>query len=164
MASVLLIGVGNPMRRDDGAGPEAARRLRASLLKEHPRTEVEVAECAGDLTALLDLWAGHEHVLLFDAAAPPAVDLGSVIRLDPERDVIPALPARSTHALGLAQAVELGRALGSLPPRLIIYAIGAAAFEHGAGLSADAERGVEAAVAAARVEVLAASQPGVEHA
>jgi hydrogenase maturation protease len=159
---VLVIGVGNPLRGDDGAGLAAARRLRSRVQEEQPRTELDLAECTGDLTALLELWAGREHVLVFDAA--PAVEPGRARRIDPERDPIPSHPARSTHALGLAQAVALGRALGSLPQRLALYAIGAAAFAHGEGLSRDAELGVEAAVAAAMQEVLAASRQEVDRA
>lgn len=164
MTSVLLIGVGNPLRGDDGAGLAAARRLRARLLQERPDLELELAECTGDLTSLLSLWSGREHVLIFDAAPPPGVQPGHVLRIDPDRDPIPAPAARSTHSLGLAQAVSLGRALGSLPQRLALYAIGAAAFEHGEGLSGDAERGVEAAVAAAMREVRGATPREVDHA
>ncbi|MFO0573405.1 MAG: hydrogenase maturation protease [Polyangia bacterium] len=153
---MLLIGIGNPLRRDDGAGLVAARRLRERLRPEHATDvtiTIEHAECTGELTALLDLWAAREQVLVFDAASAPALLPGSVLRLDGCRDPLPSHPARSTHALGLAQAVELGRALGALPARLTVYAIGAADFGHGEGLSADAERGVTAAVEAALAEL-----------
>ena len=156
MASVLLIGIGNPLRRDDGAGLVAARRLRERLRPEHATSApdgVEHADCTGELTALLELWAGRERVVVFDAASAPALLPGSVLRLDGCRDPLPSHPARSTHALGLAQAVELARALGALPERLTVYAIGAADFGHGEGLSADAERGVTAAVEAAQAEL-----------
>jgi hydrogenase maturation protease len=42
----------------------------------------------------------------------------------------------SSHAFNLAEAIELGRALGRLPPRLVIYGIEGACFEHGAAPSA----------------------------
>ena len=44
--------------------------------------------------------------------------------------------ASSTHALGLADAVELARSLGRLPQRVVVYGIEGAAFEFGNGLSA----------------------------
>lgn len=160
MASVLLIGIGNPLRRDDGAGLVAARWLRERLRHERAALAIDHAECTGELTVLLELWAGREQVLVFDAASATALSPGSVLRLDGCRDALPAPPARSTHALGLAQVVELGRALGALPERLTVYAIGAADFGHGEGLSAEVERGVTAAVEAAQAELRAARQRG----
>ena len=41
----------------------------------------------------------------------------------------------STHGLGLAEAVELARALDQLPDRCVVYAIEAASFQPGAPLS-----------------------------
>lgn len=41
----------------------------------------------------------------------------------------------STHGLGLADALELSRALGALPPKCILYAIEGGRFEAGAPLS-----------------------------
>lgn len=40
--------------------------------------------------------------------------------------------APSTHALGLAEAVELGRALGRLPPTLTVFGIEGTTFTAGA--------------------------------
>src|SRR5512135_998350 len=49
--TALVVGVGNPVRGDDGVGPAVAALVRAQA-----RPDVEVAELHGDLTALLDLW------------------------------------------------------------------------------------------------------------
>jgi hydrogenase maturation protease len=43
----------------------------------------------------------------------------------------------STHAFGVAEAVELARELGRLPGRLEVYAIEGADFSAGAELSAE---------------------------
>jgi hydrogenase maturation protease len=48
----------------------------------------------------------------------------------------------STHALGVAEAIELARALGRLPARLEVYAIEGARFTAGAGLSPAVEQAV----------------------
>jgi hydrogenase maturation protease len=57
---------------------------------------------------------------------------------------------RSTHAFGLAEAVELARALGRLPRFLVVYGVEGKCFTPGAALSA----GVEAAAADAAARVL----------
>ena len=139
----LLIGVGNPDRGDDGAGRAVARRL---LEGAHPG--LDVRECAGEATALMEAWAGSDDVVLVDAcrgAGPP----GSVHRIGPDESArLAALRHASSHSLGVAAAIGLARALGTLPRRLLVYAIEARDSALGAGLSPEVERAVEEVVAA----------------
>lgn len=130
----------------------AAQRLRAQLAG-HPRP-VEICECTGDLTALVDLLSGRGRVFILDAAAAPEVPVGRVVRLDAFIEPLPAPPQRSTHALGVGQAVALLRALGQLPAALVIYAVGAADFAYGEGLSPEVDSAVDAGVAALLQEVI----------
>lgn len=61
---------------------------------------------------------------------------GRIHRLDPSLGPLPRdLALGSTHAFGLAEAVELARTLGLLPRRMAIYAIEAGGFDPGAALS-----------------------------
>jgi hydrogenase maturation protease len=123
---MIVIGVGNPWRGDDGAGPAVTRRLRGA---------VEAVEHDGDGSRLVDAWRGRDHVVVVDAAASGARP-GTVRRFRPRASPLPAALLRSsTHAFGVAEAVELARALGQLPPRLDVYAIEGADFSAGAGLS-----------------------------
>jgi hydrogenase maturation protease len=134
---VILIGVGNPWRGDDGAGLAVARRVR-----ELSPAGVEVREVEGDATALVEAWSGAEAVVLVDAAesgAPP----GTVRRFDARAQPLPVRSLRSsTHAFGVADAVELARALDRLPQRLDVYAIEGASFVAGDRLSPLVERAV----------------------
>jgi hydrogenase maturation protease len=151
----LVLGVGNSFRGDDGAGPAVAR-----LLRRDPPPGVEVRECPGELTPLIDVLEGRERVILIDAArgddgggAP-----GRIHRLDAARRPLPAaLFAGSTHDLGLAAAVELLRAEGRLPPEVVVYAIEGEAYGFGEGLAPQVERAVEAVAECIRVEL---SAPG----
>lgn len=147
----LVVGIGNRWRRDDGAGLLGAQRLRARLAG-HPAA-VEICECAGDMTALIDLLSGRGRVFVLDAAAAPGVAVGQVVRVDAVAEPLPAPPPRSTHALGVAQVVELLRALGALPAALWVYAVGAADFAPGEGVSPAVDAAVDAAVAALFDEV-----------
>jgi hydrogenase maturation protease len=134
---VILIGVGNAWRGDDGAGLAVARRVR-----ELSPAGVEVREVEGDATALVEAWSGAEGVVVVDAAesgAPP----GTVRRFDAASQPLPVRGLRSsTHAFGVADAVELARALGRLPQRLDVYAIEGASFAAGERLSPAVERAV----------------------
>ena len=125
----LIVGVGNDWRGDDGAGLEVARRLRG-------------VEAVGDPAALLDAWDGADHVIVVDAVRSGAAP-GTIHRLDP--DCLPAAAAlRSTHGAGLAEAIELGRALDRLPARLELYGIEGGCFEPGSGLTPAVVSAVEA--------------------
>jgi hydrogenase maturation protease len=149
MTAPLVIGLGSVDRGDDAVGPEVARAVAAGVLPEVRVIEHE------DPTALLDLWAGHDPVVVVDAVCSngPA---GAVHVLETGEGT-PPLPQRAwsgagrggTHAFGLAAAVELARALHRLPPRLVVIGVEAASFEYGAPLTAPVAAAVP--VAAARV-------------
>ena len=138
---ILLIGVGNEYRHDDGVGRLIARKLKAKHL---PNTAV--TEESGEGAALMGAWKGVDTVMLFDAVssgAPP----GTIYRLDAH---IQPLPQQffhySTHAFSVAEAIELARALNQLPPRLIVYGIEGKTFEAGVGISSEVEGAVREVV------------------
>jgi hydrogenase maturation protease len=127
----MVIGVGNPWRGDDRAGLEVARRVGG-------------LEHEGDCTRLVDAWDGQDEVAVVDAAASGAPP-GTIHRIDARAGPLPAAMLRSsTHAFGVADAIELARALGRLPPRLHVYAIEGSDFAIGAGLSPEVERSAQA--------------------
>jgi len=126
----LIIGLGNEYRRDDAVGLVVARRLR-----EAAPESVLVLEETGEGASLLESWQDAHTVILIDAVQSGAAP-GTVHRLDARAKPIAKKFFRfSTHAFGLAEAVELARALGRLPPRLIVYGIEGKRFEAGVGLS-----------------------------
>jgi hydrogenase maturation protease len=115
---ILILGVGNEYRCDDAAGLMVARRLR-----ERSLPGVEVREHDGEAASLMDTWRGAGEVILVDAVVADA-EPGQILRLDVHAQPIPRTLFRcSTHAFGAAEAVELSRALGELPPRFIVYGI-----------------------------------------
>jgi len=122
----LIIGIGNPWRRDDGVGAAVVRAL--------PDT-VQTLEHHGEGLSLIAAWEGFEQVILIDAirAAAPA---GLIYRFDAIHDELPrGLFHYSSHQFGLAEAVGLARELNRLPAELIIYGIVGADFQHGTTLS-----------------------------
>ena len=135
---VLIIGVGNPDRGDDGAGPAVARRLEgwASL-------DISVLERDGDVLTMIADWEVFSSVIVVDAAAP-IHEPGRVDRLDLTNDqLLLGLSPRSSHAFGLAETIELARSLRKLPPSIIAYLIEGEQFETGAPLSAAVGKAVD---------------------
>lgn len=145
---VIVAGLGDDERRDDGAGLEAARRLRRSV-----PIGVRVLVLPARTLDLLEAWSGASLAVVIDAAvsgAPP----GTVHRVDGlAKAPLPRPAPRSTHGLGLADVVDLGRALGWLPARLVLLGIEVRDVSIGRGLSREVRRGVEHAVLLALGEV-----------
>lgn len=139
MSRMVVIGVGNALRGDDAAGLHVARQLRDRGFRD-------VHESSGETASLMDLWKGADAVLLADAAQSGA-GAGAVTLIDASTQPLPAVFLHcSTHAFGVAEAVELARSLGTLPQRVIVFGIEGTIFEHGAPLSPEVERGVLEAV------------------
>jgi hydrogenase maturation protease len=141
--NAVVVGVGNAFRGDDGAGLAVVESLR-------PRVPagVEVVSCEQEPSRLIDAWQGADAALVVDAVQSGA-DPGTVQRFDASREPLPGRVFRSsTHAFTVGEAIELARALGTLPPRVLVYAVEGHAFQAGEGLTEPVETAVEAAAKA----------------
>lgn len=126
----MVIGIGNPYRRDDGVGLTAAREIQGRAGKG-----VSVIELDGEGAALLEAWRDAEAVFVVDAIRSGA-EPGTLRILDAISQALPAEFFRiSTHAFSLAEAVELGRALGRLPRQLIVFGVEGEDYSAGEGLT-----------------------------
>lgn len=128
--NTLVIGVGNEYRGDDAIGLIVARRIHALALPQ-----VRVIESDGEGTRLMESWQGAERVILIDAVCSDTTP-GTIHRFAAHEEKLPAkLFATSTHAFGVAEAIELSQTLGHLPPRLIVLGLEGRNFGLGALLS-----------------------------
>jgi hydrogenase maturation protease len=144
----IVIGVGNELRGDDAAGLVVVRLLQRKL-----PAGVQAAACEGEPVSLLAAWEGHERAIVVDATESGA-EPGTIRRIAAhEGPLPPALGGSSTHLLGLADAVELARALGRLPATTIVYGIEGASFATGAGLSEPVAAAADRVAAAVLREV-----------
>lgn len=135
---LLVIGVGNEYRKDDGAGLLAARNLK-------PRVggDVSVLEQSGEAAALMESFSGADRVILIDAVQSGKAP-GTVHCFEAGDAPLPAKLFRcSTHAFGVAESVELARALHQLPGQVTLYGIEGKDFASGVGLSPEVDRAVQ---------------------
>lgn len=120
---VLVVGVGNVLRSDDGFGVAVARRLAG---RELP-SGVTVAETGiGGIHLVHELMAGYDALIVVDAVdrgRPP----GSVLVIEADVIDVGELPLDARHDLladmHLAtpeRALMVARAVGVLPERTII--------------------------------------------
>jgi hydrogenase maturation protease len=126
---VLVVGLGNELRGDDGLGLAIARRLRE-------QAGLEVRELSGEPVDLLEGWLGFDAVVLVDAMRSGARS-GEIVRFDAGNTPLPETlrGCASTHAIGLAETIELGRALDRLPSQLIVYGVEGRRFNPGDPIS-----------------------------
>lgn len=126
---ILLVGVGNRMRRDDGAGLAAAEAVERLGL---PGVSVVLVE--GECYRLVELLSGAERVYVVDAAR--ASKPGAIYRFDARMQELPLeLFGASSHSFGVVHAVELARVLGRLPNQVIVYGVAGRDFSLGEGMS-----------------------------
>ena len=110
-------------------------------------------DCADEPTRLLDLWDGLDTVVVVDAlrsGAPP----GTLHRIDAADGPLPRdLRLASTHAMGIADALELGRALGRAPRRVVVVGIEGASFGMGEEMTPAVEDALDALVSSVLAEL-----------
>ena len=135
---VLVLGFGNTLRRDDGAGAVAAR-----LLAADPRLagdDVEVRE-AYQLLPEMALDLGEVALVIFVDAdmrgLPGSIEIHEI---DPDTAARTDADARgepgaSSHHVGGGELVALAAELTGHAPRAVAVGIGVAALDVGEGLS-----------------------------
>ena len=136
----LVIGVGNDFAGDDAAGRLVARALE--------RAEgVDVLETHGAAADIVTMMEGRDRVVIVDACTSGAAP-GTLHRLDAVAGDLPGwLRSVSSHGIGVAEAVALARLLGTLPPRVEVWAIEGTAFCVGDAVGAEVQRAIDRIVA-----------------
>ncbi len=125
-SGAVVIGVGNDLRRDDGIGPAVAAAVGALH-----RPGVRVQSCAGEMTQIMDAWAGAALAVVVDAVIGGAP--GEVRRCGIE-EFVDATPF-SSHELSLLKTFELACALDRAPGEVVVVTVAASDTGHGQGLT-----------------------------
>jgi hydrogenase maturation protease len=149
VTSVLIIGVGNDWRGDDGVGLVVARNAAVVL-----GSAARLVETDGEPARLIDAWRGSDAAIVVDAVRTGAAP--GTVGVWPGDVDVSAVNPRGSHSLGVGEAVALGRQLEALPARLTIVGIEIGTVQHGNELSSEVARALPAAVEA----VVRAAQAG----
>jgi hydrogenase maturation protease len=112
----LVLGVGNPILRDDGVGIHIVRELRKSLVN------VDIIEATVSGLELVECLQGYERVLIVDAVKTEGGVPGMLYQLDVD-DILP-LHGASPHDMDFRTAVEFGRKfMPHFPGEVTIYGV-----------------------------------------
>ena len=115
----VIIGLGNTVLSDDGAGVYAAR----ILSERFEPGEVTVIETESAGMNLMEMMGGFDRAFLIDAILLDGEDPGTVFSLRPDDlKITPRLS--SVHDVDIVTALELGKKLGlHMPSEVHIFAI-----------------------------------------
>jgi len=113
MTRVLVAGVGNMLRRDDGFGPAVA----ASLADLPPGIAV-VETGIGGVALLQELLSGYDGLILIDAVDRGAAP-GTIFVLEPEVEQEPE-HVPDIHLVNPQRVLAMAKGMGVLPERVVI--------------------------------------------
>lgn len=134
---VLVIGIGNAFRCDDGAGIAVAQAVRLQNLPH-----VTVIEQSGEGGSLIESWKDADIVFLCDAVSSGSSP-GTMYQFDAIKETIPGgFFSYSTHQFSLAEAIAMARIINQLPRDLIVFGIEGESFQFGTTISAVVEKSV----------------------
>lgn len=115
----LVLGLGNPLLRDDSIGLRVAQELRGQFDCD---PDIEVSEDYWGGLRLMERMIGFDRAIIIDAILADS-EPGTIHLLSP--DDIPTQRSASAHDVNLPTALEFGRRAGAqLPPASEITLIG----------------------------------------
>jgi len=119
LPATLVIGLGNPLRGDDGVGVRVAQMLAEQTLP----LDVEVVDGGTQGLGIVNLMEGRQRVILVDAA-DVGRSPGRFVRftLDEAR-LLGDDRQLSVHAAGLRDALLLAQSLKMLPDEVVIFGV-----------------------------------------
>lgn len=151
---LLIIGLGNPLMGDDGAGIQVVHELKESDLPEY----VDVIDGGTPGVGLIDLMSGYSRVIVVDAVM---VDVETTQREVSMTMLYNSLSIRerdrvrvglnsddncSLHEMELTSVLKLMRTLGIKIPEITIIGIPALSIVRRIGLSEECRRLIPQAV------------------
>ena len=147
--AIVVLGLGNLLRRDEGLGIRAMERLRVCYTLPETVQLVDGGTLGLELLSYLE---GTERVLILDAAltnGPP----GTLLRLGGEQ--VPSFFGlrSSAHEIALADLLAVMKLRGTQPDELVVWGMQPAALELGWELSEPIAAHLDALVAAAAAEL-----------
>ena len=146
-SKMLVLGIGNSFRRDDGIGPAVVSHLIADADLE----DIDILDGGTDGVSLLEYLKGYEKALIIDA-----VDMGMApgeIRVfSPDEARLIRADALSTHGIGLAEVIGMLKIL-KIEVELRIIGIQAKDVTFGEGLSPEVSSKIETILELVKEEV-----------
>jgi len=144
----VVVGVGNPLMRDDGIGVEVARSLRKSdlggrvLILERQMLDISI----------LDQAKGASKLVVVDAVKTGRTP-GSIVRFSPGRRRSHVLLVPLSHEQGLEDILALAKRGGMRLPPIVVVGVEPQDCTPGEGLSEEVARALPRVLEKVKAEV-----------
>ena len=129
MSRIAVIGIGNPLMGDDGAGVAVL-----DIIRDMDLPDIEIIELGSGGLTLLHRMEGFDRVILADAVDFGG-DPGEVRVFSPDDVSSVKTVGYSLHDVDILKVIELARQMGHCPERIMIAAIQPAKLEHSTVMS-----------------------------
>lgn len=130
----LILGVGNPLRRDDGIGPAVIQLLAENRDGYQIPSDIELVDGGTDGLGLIEYLKDYKKVVIVDAVEMK-LSPGTIKEFTPEEAVINInSDALSTHGFGIAELIKLAKEL-DINPELVIVGVQPEDVSYGENLS-----------------------------
>jgi hydrogenase maturation protease len=145
-APILVLGLGNPLLQDDGAG----LRLLAELSSEREWSGIEFVDGGTQGIALLPMLDERRAILLLDAVGLGAA--AGTVHVVNGADMLLSRTRRAStaHEGNACELLLLARLLGQAPERVAVVGVEPGEVKTGIGLTQEVEDALPAALAQAR--------------
>ncbi len=142
-AEILVAGIGNDLRSDDGVGLYVARQIDKEGI-----ANVAVIAGVSDGTSLLDAWENKRHAFVIDAVQSASTP-GHLHRFDGLGEEIPedCFVVYSTHSFSIVDAVKLGLEVEKCPQKLTVIGIEGKDFSPGDRMSGEVKAAADRLIA-----------------
>jgi hydrogenase maturation protease len=154
---ILVMGVGNPLMRDDGIGPRVVEMLLAGY--KFP-DNVEVVDAGTMSYMILDLFRDIDRLVIIDAVRETGLPAGTVMTMTPE-EIAPNQMPHSMHDIALVDILQAADLMGTAPAAVAIGVQIDTIEEWVLELSPACEAAVPIAAAAVLDQLTALGSPGV---
>lgn len=113
---ILVMGVGNPLMRDEGIGPRVAELLLSGYTFPE---NVEVVDAGSMSFMILDMLREIDHLVIVDAMKGTGHPAGTVLRLTPE-ELAENQVLHSLHDLRVPDVLAAAALMGHAPDTIAI--------------------------------------------
>jgi len=128
--SILVLGIGNILLRDEGVGVRVVERLQQMDLP----ASVEVVDGGTAGADLLDVIAERQKVIVVDAVDADA-EPAAILRFTGDELARSDTPDISMHDLGIAETLAMTKMLGCAPKKVVFFGVKPADLSPGLELS-----------------------------
>ena len=119
MMKALLLGLGNPILKDDSVGLKVVRELGEKV----PKKDIDIEEASLANMDLLESIGSYDRLIIVDSIKTEGGRPGELYQLGLD-DLRSSLHLSSPHDINFAMALELGKRLDMpVPKEIRIYAI-----------------------------------------